>query len=183
LWLLFDKPINPMMLSLFGVSLIGGLAALLLRIEVGSSWQGRLAAFVRRASQSWALLAQSRDIVPRLVVLQLVTLLLRAARLQMAFSAIGQPVNYCGVLVASLIADLTMLVSITPMALGLREGAITYAAQLMGTTPSIALAAAVIDRLVWTVGVLVVGQVGVWQLDARGDTGALDVADETPARA
>jgi uncharacterized membrane protein YbhN (UPF0104 family) len=53
---------------------------------------------------------------------------------------------------------------VTPAALGFREGAIVYGARVMQTTGDIALAAAVLDRVVGTACTVVVGQIGLWQL-------------------
>lgn len=167
LWAAQHEPANFVVMGVFVVSLIAGIGTLALRVWVRTTWQGRLAQFLRRFNDSWGHLARSRESMPYVVLLQVLILLLRAARLQLAFWAVGANVNYLGILVASLLADLTMLVSITPMALGLREGAIAYSAQMIGTTPAIALTAAILDRLVWTIGVVVLSQIGLWQLESR----------------
>jgi uncharacterized protein (TIRG00374 family) len=99
----------------------------------------------------------------RVVITHAVMLALRAWRIQLCFQAIGRPVNYFGALAASLLADLAFVVSITPAALGFREGAIVYAARVLHTTGDVALAAAILDRLISIVCHVVVGQLGVWQ--------------------
>ena len=93
-----------------------------------------------------------------------VMFLLRALRIQLCFRAVGVQVPYWGAFAASLLADLALLIAITPSALGFREAALVYAARVMGTTGDVALAAAILDRLISTACNIVVGQIGVWQL-------------------
>lgn len=163
MWLWRDIPVDRAVGGLFLVAMLFGLAAATFRLTPPESWQGRLARFARRLNDSWKLLKVDRTVIARTLTLQFVILLLRAARLQLAFLSLGESVSFDGAFIASLLADFTLLVSITPSAMGLREGAIIYSAGLMGTIPSVALSAAILDRVVWTLGVVVVAQIGMWQ--------------------
>jgi uncharacterized protein (TIRG00374 family) len=96
-----------------------------------------------------------------------VVLLLRAARVQLSFKAVGVNVGFWPAFVASAVGDLMFLVSVTPGALGFREGGMVYAARVLGTTGDVALAAAVLDRIVLTGCNLVLGQIGVWRYIGR----------------
>jgi len=73
-----------------------------------------------------------------------------------------------------------MLISITPAALGFREGGVLFGAALVGIAPGTALLAAVIDRLVCTAGIIAAGQGVLWW--GIGDMGWLLEA-EAPAAA
>ncbi len=127
---------------------------------------GRLSDACRRLGKNWRLLGWA-------FVGQAVVLLVRAARVQLSFYAIGHPVNYWTAFVASAAADVMFLVSITPGALGFREGGIVYAARVMGTTGDVALAAAVLDRIVVTGCNLVLGQIGIWRYLGRSTAGVV----------
>jgi uncharacterized protein (TIRG00374 family) len=97
----------------------------------------------------------------------------------LCFYAVGQRVSYLGALAASLLADLAFVVSVTPASLGFREGALVYSARIMHTTGDVAMAAAILDRLISTACNVVVGQLGVMQLIRpvlRRDVGIARVA-------
>jgi uncharacterized membrane protein YbhN (UPF0104 family) len=66
-------------------------------------------------------------------------------------------------LFVSLCADLGSLVSLTPAAVGFREGAMVFGASLIGLSTVPAVLAAIIDRVVCTAGLLVIGQLVVWK--------------------
>jgi uncharacterized protein (TIRG00374 family) len=119
--------------------------------------------FLARLVDAWHKLGEFNPLLLRVVATHAVMLLVRAWRIQLCFAAIGRPVHYLGALAASLLADLALLIAITPSALGFREGAMVYSARVMGTTGDVALAAAILDRIISTACNIVVGQVGVWQ--------------------
>jgi uncharacterized protein (TIRG00374 family) len=133
------------------------------RFKVPERWNHRLAAFLRRLSESWRLLGRCGHTASRSFALHAAVLLLRALRLQIAFWAIGQPVHYLPVMAASLLADLAFFISITPSALGFREGAVVLTAGMLGTTKEVCLAAVLLDRIVYSIVIIVVAQVGMWQ--------------------
>lgn len=164
IWVWRGIPVDRAVGGLFLVTMIFGLVAATVRFAPPESWQGRFARFVRRLNDSWRLLRVDRSVIAQTLALQFLILLLRAARLQLAFLSMGEPVHFGGSFIASLLADFTLLVSITPSAMGLREWAIIYGSDLLGTAPSVALSAAILDRVVWTIGVIVVAQIGMWQL-------------------
>ena len=128
---------------------------------------GRLAYACRRLGRDHALLA-------RAFVGHAIVLLLRTARVQLSFRAVGVPVGFWQAFVASAAADVMFLVSITPGALGFREGGMMYAARVLGTTGDVALAAALLDRLVLTGCNLVLGQVGMWRYIGRSAGAVVD---------
>jgi len=157
---------HPVIAGVFAFSIIAGALALLIRVAVPDDWTGRLAHFARRLSRAWAQLSSSKSLLGRLLSLHLLAMLLRAVRLQVVFWSMGVPVSFVGVLVASLVADLSFLVSFTPNALGIREAAIVFGARAAGATAAEALAAAILDRLVTTVTVIVAAQISLWRMAA-----------------
>ena len=80
------------------------------------------------------------------------------------FKALGEPVGLSEVLMISLLADLMFLVSITPSAIGLREAVIALGGTLLGVDPAVAVAAAILDRIVTTIMVVLLAQLGIWRL-------------------
>jgi uncharacterized membrane protein YbhN (UPF0104 family) len=131
----------------------------------------RVEQWVSRLRQGWVQLSGSRSLLLQLIGLQVGALLLRGARLWLAYWAVGAEVDLLGVMLSSLLADLAFAVSITPSGLGFREWAIVYGATLTGVDPALGLSAAVLDRLVWSIGVALLGQAFVW-LHLREEPGS-----------
>ena len=164
LWRFYGQPWERPLTVLFAAVAVGCVAPLLVPLPAGRAGRGRLATFLARLAGAWQKLGRFDGLLARVVATHAVMLALRAWRIQLCFHAIGQPVHFFGALAASLLADLAFVVSVTPAALGFREGAIVYAARVLQTTGDIALAAAILDRLISTACNVVVGQLGVWQL-------------------
>ena len=178
------QPIHVAAMGVFAGVAIASYVGTHFRIGIPERWQNRLALFLRRATESWQRLGRSGHTIGWSMLLHALVLVLRAVRLHLAFSAVGVEVNYLGVFAASLFADLAFFVSITPSALGFREGAIVLGAQMMGTTADLAVAAAILDRLVYSAVIVIIAQFGLFQLvrpvfKAAGEARA--VAVQAPA--
>jgi len=164
LWRFYGLPWERPLTVLFAAVSVGCVAPLLVPLPAARAGRGRVTRFLARLVDAWHKLGAFNPLLLRVIATHAVMLVLRAWRIQLCFLAIGQPVHYFGALVASLLADLAFGISVTPAALGFREGAIVYASRVMQTTGDIALAAAVLDRLINTACTVIVGQLGVWQL-------------------
>jgi uncharacterized protein (TIRG00374 family) len=128
----------------------------------------RLARFLANLGAAWRRLRGDHAFALRALGVLLAFSLLRALRLALAFGAIGASPALPGLLLASLLGDVMFLLALTPGALGLREAAIVTCAQLMGVGADESLAAAVLDRLVMTLVVLVAAQLSAWKLLGKG---------------
>jgi len=159
-----SEPINPLVALLFAITLAGGLTGFFLRIPIPQRWSGRFAHFFRRLLASWQQLGTARTTLAGVFSLRIVVLLFRVFGLQIAFWAIGQEVPFLGVFVATMLAEVAILASITPAGLGLREAAVAYSAAMLGCSPAMAISAAVLDRIVATICVLAIAQLGMWKL-------------------
>ena len=163
MWMLQGRPVDWKLACLFAGVALASVVPIAFRFNVPDRWSNRVAAFLRRLSASWRLLGRCGHTASRSFALHFAVLLLRALRLQIAFWAIGQPVHYLPALAASLLADLAFFISITPSALGFREGAVFLAAGMLGTTKEICLAAVLLDRIVYSIVIIVAAQMGMWQ--------------------
>jgi uncharacterized membrane protein YbhN (UPF0104 family) len=156
------EPDRAMAMVFTGVA-VACVVPLMVPVPAGGFGRGRLGAFVSRLAGAWQKLGRSRGVLGRVVLTHTLMLLVRALRVFVCFRAVGESVPYSGALAASLLADLAFVFAITPSGLGFREAALVYSARVMGTSGDVALAAAVLDRLVGTAVNVVVGQIGVWQ--------------------
>jgi uncharacterized membrane protein YbhN (UPF0104 family) len=163
LWRVYGRPLERPLSILFGAVAVGCVTPLLVPLPANRTGRGRITNFLARLATAWQRLGRSGGLLVRVVITHTAMLLLRAWRIQFCFAAVGTPVHYLGALAASLLADLAFGISVTPGALGFREGAIVYAARVLNTTGDIAMAAAVLDRLISLACTVVVGQLGVWQ--------------------
>ena len=154
----------PGILLLFAGSGLFAGALLVVRFRLPESWTGRLAHFLRGFTESWHQLSSNRALLLKLVALHAAGIVGRSFRLYLVFWSLGVTTDFLGVLVASLIADLAFIVSITPAGLGFREAAIVFGASLTGATKEEALAAAFLDRLVMIVTLVILAQIGLWKM-------------------
>lgn len=162
----FGRPHSEVIAAIFAAVLVAAGVALFLRVRVPFA-PARLAHFLASLGGAWTRLRRNRGFALRAVGMLLAITLLRALRLQLAFSALDVSPQLPGLLLASLLGDVMFMLALTPGALGLREAAIVYCAQLMGVTPAASLAAAVLDRLVMTLVILVTAQLAAWKLFGR----------------
>jgi uncharacterized protein (TIRG00374 family) len=167
-------PIDPVLAAVFaGVALVSAVPLLLHLPQsvVGQSEYllGRFVGrFFARLANASRMLGRDRSLLLRAFAAHVIVFVIRAVRIQLSFYAVGQRVGYGAAFIASAAADVMFLVSITPGALGFREGGIVYASvRVTGMSPEIALAAAVLDRIVVTGCNLVIGQIGMWRYLGR----------------
>lgn len=161
----FARPHSAVIALTFAGVLVACSAALLVPIRFRLPFgPQRLHEFVERFDAAWAQLRRSRTFVLRASLLLVVMCALRLLRLQLAFAALDYAPNFAGLAVSSLFGDAMYLFALTPGALGLREAAIVYCAQLAEVAPAASLAAAVLDRLLITAVILVGAQLAAWSL-------------------
>jgi uncharacterized protein (TIRG00374 family) len=90
-------------------------------------------------------------------MLHILFLCVSAARLYVSFYAIGIEVVSLQMLIIVSLVNFTLLLTLTPGNLGIREGVISFCAYLYGIPPDIAILAALIDRAAEVVLTFVLG--------------------------
>lgn len=140
---------------------------------------GVLPAWPRRhllaAHTAWSSLAGRPWVLIRLVGLQAAGILSRAVRMKVALEIAGVEIPFSRVMIVSICTDLSMLVSLTPAALGFREAGVLFGAAMIGIEPGAAMLAAIVDRLATTPTVIIAGQLVLW----RGVREVLKGSDES----
>lgn len=102
----------------------------------------------------WHTMRRSTKTVLRLSILTLVYIILGTVITWLEFSAFqmkdgaGDPIGFLQSLIFSSIGSLSLLVSITPAALGIRETLLMFSSQFLEISPSQALAVSLLDRTV-----------------------------------
>jgi uncharacterized membrane protein YbhN (UPF0104 family) len=154
-----------------------GFMGIAYRWRVPAWYRGYGSRFLRRFSRASARLGK-QEIIWRFALIHVGMITLRALRLYIAFWALGIEVNPTGVFMASVLGDLAFIVSVTPSALGFRETAITLVAASLGTTTALALSAAMLDRLVFSLTTILVAQLIVALLiRSKGQSRAEDTSN------
>jgi uncharacterized membrane protein YbhN (UPF0104 family) len=170
---------NLQMSLFFAGTFVAAVCGLLIPSPVLSVMPLRIRERLEGPRAAWRELSRDRASVAWMLALQLASILLRGLRLQVALRAAGAEVDFVNVLIASLLADVAALVSLTPAALGFREAAIVYGSTLIGVPPPTALLAAALDRIVTSLGIAVLGQFFVW-LGLRDLRDRADGEEESP---
>ncbi len=150
--------------AVFAIILTTATAGVFGRVTVSEQRAGKMIGFVRRLSHSWQRLSKNRNVVWRILFVQTLQVLTRALELYVAFRALGVSISPLAVLVSSLLADVMFVISLTPNALGFREAAIVYGASLTGVDAGISLAAAILDRLVASMIVVLCAQFALFRI-------------------
>jgi len=110
-----------------------------------------------RVHTGWEMLRSRPALLWTVGALSFVATLLYTLRLYVAFAAIGYSVDAAGCVLIGALVALSMFISITPAALGIREAAVVFSSLAVGVSPEISLVAATMDRAVTMLVVFVIG--------------------------
>ena len=139
--------------ALYGLGLMYlVLVVLALAFASGAHWlvESLPKALANRAvgtSEALRTIAKHPTLIAEMSMLHAAAALLRGARLWILFHAAGVSLNWAEALLVIAIAESSLLFSITPGALGFREGAVLGGAALVGVPAPVASSVALIDRL------------------------------------
>lgn len=162
------RNVNVSLSVMFAGIVAGGVVLAAMRPRVPARWSGPLFDLARRAAKVWNLLGAHPGVSAAVCLLSVGVVGLQALKLYAAFRAIDADVALAGVLMATVLSELAVLISVTPSALGFREAAVAASAAWLGCPPETALAAAVLDRLVMTACIVLLAQGAVWWLSSSG---------------
>lgn len=134
------------------------LAAFLLVAVVAAAAAGGTAAVVRalprflrrriaEAADSVSTLTGDHPFTLQLAGIQIGSMLMRAARTWLLFAVLGTVLDWREALLIVALADMSMLVAITPGGLGIREAIVIGGATLIGVPTETAVTVSLIDRL------------------------------------
>ena len=140
--------------------LLASLLALAIRWSFLEKYRGPGHSLAHRLNHAMQRLSASNsNSIYRMGMAHFVLVFMRALRLHFAFWALGLEVSFFAVLLTSVLGDLAFVIAITPGALGFREAAVAIAATRLGIPVPLALSVAILDRLVFSMTVVVVAQI------------------------
>lgn len=163
-----------------GTAALGGMAlAIALSGRISSG--GRLAEVARGFRSGAALWLNSKRRLYTFLGWTVVLFAAQALRLWLSFAAVGIKADLGGMLTIQAMAAVAFVLALTPGNIGIKEGAIVFAASLLGIDPELALLASLIDRAASLVVTFVVGLASVQYLTRRATAGAGHTPDPTGA--
>lgn len=134
----------------------GGILFLCLPID-RIRWQYPGRSRVLQLFEGWQALRKNRMAIIQLIGLQIITTLLYAVRLMIAFRLLSQNISFENCLIFSAATVLSQLAAITPGGLGVRELIVAGIAATVQIEPGISVVAVSIDRLVATIVIVILG--------------------------
>ena len=134
------------------IAVFAALSAIALAAAVGASAViGRLPRLVAKrittAADSFERLASNRKLIYSLVATHSTAILVRGARIWLLFGVLGASLHWREALLVVALAEVTVLIAVTPGGLGIREAIIIGGASLLDVPTDIAVAVSLIDRL------------------------------------
>jgi uncharacterized protein (TIRG00374 family) len=115
--------------------------------------------WIKQAAQGLKQFKNQPNKVFNLAVIQLGFILAISLRLFVAFQVLDMPVNYPKLILINALVAFSMVFSITPGNIGIKEGIIGLSSSLLGISPEEALLGAVLDRVVAIIVVFGLGGV------------------------
>ena len=125
----------------------------------------KLSSFLKRMHEGWAQLHNNNQLMYTTLVLSLTITLIYSVRLLISFHALGYSVEILGCIFIGSLVAISTFVSITPAALGIREGAIMAGGLALGVDLEVSLLAGAIDRAVSILVVLILGSHSLFHLN------------------
>ncbi len=118
---------------------------------------GKIGSFINSVKSGLMHFRRHGRLVQNIVWINLLFILTMSLRLYWSFKSLGIDVNFFQITSVRALANFSMVLSLTPANLGVREGIIGFSAGLLGVDLPDALLAAALDRLVGMVFTFIVG--------------------------
>ncbi|MBN1997992.1 flippase-like domain-containing protein [candidate division KSB1 bacterium] len=129
------------------VSLAGTTILLIIVRKKRFAGRSKVSNFFSRVKNGLKYFRQNRHLILNIISINLLFIVVMALRLYWSFCSLDISVNFFQIFCVSALANFTMVISITPANLGIREGIVGFSASLLGVELPDAILAAALDRL------------------------------------
>ncbi|MFH1367087.1 MAG: lysylphosphatidylglycerol synthase transmembrane domain-containing protein [Patescibacteria group bacterium] len=154
---------NLLLVSIFSIVVIAMLVIIIFSQHfprLNGRWLGKIS----RVAQGWNLIKNNTQVVFSVILFSLAQLLLLTLMLNLQFRVFGVNVSYFGTLILASMANLSLLISITPANLGINEAVIVFSAATLGISPTVSLASALLGRAVQIIVLFILGPIFSYKL-------------------
>jgi len=168
IWLAEGRTFGPLLWAALGAA---ALCVLVLACSPRAAGPGEgrgLWGALGQVRAGWDTIRRSPRLLAQVAGLSLVTTLLYALRLFLAFQAVGHAVDIAGCLFIGSLGALSVFIAVSPGGLGILEGAVVFAGMALGVSPEVGLLAGAMDRSVTLVVVLIAGPLATALLSRPG---------------
>ncbi len=155
--------------TIFSGLMLGGFLPLLIpgmRISSSRPFMNK----VSRVFAGWDKVRTHHRALSMIAILNVAYALIGAARLLVSYRALGYDVEFLRCLVLAPLSTVTMIASVTPGAVGIRQALVGYGSNLLGVGMAEGVVASTIDHAVGTIWVFVFGLIftnWIWAKDLR----------------
>jgi uncharacterized membrane protein YbhN (UPF0104 family) len=162
------SPVSPLVSASLAAVVVSSVLLLYLpasRLPGGNSFVLRQ---LRKLAEGVAMIRGNGAAVGVMAILATSKVLSLSLRFAICFALLGQSMPLIGVVLVAIVQNLMAIVNVTPGNLGLREIVVSIMAAQLGTSQTIGLAAASVDRVFSLAYAVIVGLPGLQSLRNRG---------------
>lgn len=153
---LTQKILPPISLSIYYMCMVLTYLVLWIPIKIPERLT-KLKEISKNLEDGWVILAENSDVAVRILILQCVGILFYATRLYIVFRFFSQDMGLAHCLLFSTATIITRMVSITPGAIGIREGIIAGISALYGFDMGISAIVIGADRVLLSLIIIITG--------------------------
>lgn len=138
---------NPMLLSLFVLAFLFLTVLMVFPLRI-PDWErlGTLPSTFNSIMSSWGTMRTNIRLLAKLSFITVFNIIVGSAIMYFEFSFLGVNISYIHAIVISMVSALSLLISITPGSLGIKEFVVIFTATIIGISTSDALLVSMIDR-------------------------------------
>lgn len=182
----FNKAVFFISIGLVNATVLLGFFSLYVRFSVVFKKIPRLYNFVLNVENGLLFFKHNRRLLIKILLLKFIFIVIMAIKLYWAFKAIGVETNLLNILIVQSLVVFSMVLSLTPGNLGVREGIIGLLASMLGIPLKEAVLGAIVDRVVMMCVVIFLGliftKILVSDLERQTSTTGKDEIDQMESK-
>ena len=120
----------------------------------------KLNTWLDKIASGWHLCSSSQKLTLSVTCTIFLLTFTYSIRMYFAFLPLGESISFFNILLLGFLVSVSGIISLTPGALGFREGAIVLGSSFIGISPELSLLAATLDRIVSFVVISLLGSAG-----------------------
>lgn len=107
----------------------------------------------------WHLIKSNKKIIKKITLINIINIAIITLMMFLEFKVFGFDISLTKALFIAVVSTLSLFISITPGALGIREAIIVFSAKVIGVTTTQALLVALLDRAIYLTIIFILGPI------------------------